>query len=129
MIQRNVLIIASVIQLAAALPFRGIYLMWLPAVQTGFNGVDSITILFFIEGILFLALPIASLIGSYSNKQWPFYTLAIFPLLAFIHAVSAVPYLAKPFPIGFPSTVALIIINVGFVAILIIFKFKGRVNA
>ena len=129
MIHRNVLIIASLVQLAAALPFRGIYLFWLLTVKMGFEGVGLITLVFMVEGVLFLLFPIASFIGSLLNRQWPFYTLAMFPFLAFIHGVSAVPYLAKPFPIGVPSTIALVIINLGFVLALVFYKVKGRVHA
>ncbi|WP_026960496.1 MULTISPECIES: hypothetical protein [Aliagarivorans] len=110
------LFVVSLTQTLSAIMWPGIYLYGWYAL--GFSEFKVIYLLTAILGGIFLLAPIASLIGVYFEKKWAGYTLFIFPPLAFLHGVSAVPYLSRLAPVGLWRTLLLILINGGMVLII-----------
>lgn len=72
-------------------------------------------VLFTIEGVCFLLFPLISVVGVFLKKRWAYYTLMVFPVLAFIHGISAIPYLSHIAPIGYWRSAMLVIINGGLI--------------
>lgn len=104
----------ALIEIVAAVPWHGVYLHayhFYPARRVA----DPIYLLFSIEGALFIAAPIVSLVAAVQHKFWAAYTLVIFPILAFVHGISAVPYLANIAPTGLARTILLAVVNGGLI--------------
>ncbi|MBT13414.1 MAG: hypothetical protein CMI02_15430 [Oceanospirillaceae bacterium] len=101
--------IIALVQLAAALPWHGVYLFgWYARDVTDF---DAWIVFSAVEGILFLLMPLVSVVGAFLNKRWACYTLMVFPVLAFIHGISAIPYVSHVVPVGPWRSVVLAIVN------------------
>jgi len=101
--------IIALVQLAAALPWHGVYLLgWYARDVTDF---DAWMVVLAIEGILFLLMPLMSLVGAFLQKRWACYTLMVFPVLAFIHGISAIPYVSHVVPVGPWRSVVVAIVN------------------
>jgi multisubunit Na+/H+ antiporter MnhF subunit len=101
--------IIALVQLAAALPWHGVYLLgWYARDVTDF---DAWMVVLAIEGILFLLMPLMSLVGAFLHKRWACYTLMVFPVLAFIHGISAIPYVSHVVPVGPWRSVVVAIVN------------------
>ncbi|MCJ8298174.1 MAG: hypothetical protein MJK13_04455 [Pseudomonadales bacterium] len=111
MSSENWIKLIALVELVAAIPWKGVYLFgWYYRNVTEFS---TWMIGFSIEGGLFIMAPIISIIGAFMRKKWATYTLMIFPVLAFIHGISAIPYLSHIAPNGPWRTLALVIINGG----------------
>lgn len=107
--------IIALVQLVAALPWHGVYLFgWYARDVTDF---DAWMVVLAIEGILFLLMPLVSVAGAFLNKRWACYTLMVFPVLAFIHGISAIPYLSHTVPVGPWRSVVLAIVNGGIICV------------
>lgn len=105
--------IIALVQLVAALPWHGVYLFgWYARDVADF---DAWMVALAVEGILFLLMPLFSVAGAFLNKRWAYYTLMVFPVLAFVHGISAIPYLSHIVPVGPWRSAALIIINGGLI--------------
>lgn len=105
--------IIALVQLVAALPWHGVYLFgWYTRDVTDF---DAWMVVLAVEGILFLLIPMLSVAGAFLNKRWPYYTLMVFPVLAFFHGISAIPYFSHIVPVGPWRSAALILINGGLI--------------
>ena len=105
--------IIALVELVAALPWHGVYLFgWYARRTTEF---DPWMVFFTIEGICFMLFPLLSVVGVFLNKKWAYYTLMVFPVLAFIHGISAIPYLSHIAPIGHWRTLVLAVINGGLI--------------
>ena len=101
--------IIALVQLVAALPWHGVYLFgWYARDVADF---DAWMLFLAVEGILFLLMPLVSVVGAFLNKRWACYTLMVFPVLAFIHGISAIPYLSHIVPVGPWRSVVLAIAN------------------
>lgn len=105
--------IIALVQLVAALPWHGVYLFgWYAPDVTDF---DAWMVVLAVEGILFLLMPLFSVAGAFLNKRWAYYTLMVFPVLAFVHGISAIPYLSHIVPVGPWRSVLMAIVNVGMI--------------
>jgi hypothetical protein len=105
--------IIALVQLVAALPWHGVYLFgWYAGDVTDF---DAWMVVLAVEGIFFLLIPLVSVVGAFLNKRWAYYTLMVFPVLAFIHGISAIPYLSHIVPVGPWRSVLMAIVNVGMI--------------
>lgn len=103
--------IIALVQLVAALPWHGVYLFgWYARDVADF---DAWMLFLAVEGILFLLMPLVSVVGAFLNKRWACYTLMVFPVLAFIHGISAIPYVSHVVPVGPWRSMVLAIINIG----------------
>jgi hypothetical protein len=103
----------ALVQLSAALPWHGVYLFGWHA--RGMTGFDAWAAFLAIEGVIFLALPLVSVLGAFSNRRWTYYSLMAFPILAFVHGISALPYLSHLAPVGYVRSAILALINGGMV--------------
>ena len=103
----------AIVQLIAALPWRGVYLFGRYARNA--NEYAPLTDALTIEDVLFLLAPIVSVAGAFLNKGRVYCTLMVFPISAFIHGVSVIPYLSRIAPIGYGRLVVLVIINGGVI--------------
>jgi len=105
--------VIALIELVAALPWHGVYLFgWYARRAIEF---DAWMVFLSIEGVCFLLFPLLSVVGVFLNKRWVYYTLMVFPVLAFIHSISAIPYLSHIAPIGYWRSIVLAIINGGLI--------------
>lgn len=101
--------IVALVQLVAALPWTGVYLFdWYARAVTDF---DAWIVFSAVEGVLFLLMPLVSVVGAFLNKRWVCYTLMVFPVLAFIHGISAIPYVSHVAPVGPWRSVVLAVVN------------------
>ncbi|HCS29045.1 MAG TPA: hypothetical protein DIW43_16430 [Spongiibacteraceae bacterium] len=101
--------IIALVQLVAALPWPGVYIFgWYARAVTDFGAWIVFSA---VEGILFLLMPLVSVFGAFLNKRWACYTLMVFPVLAFIHGISAIPYVSHLVPVGPWRSVVLAIVN------------------
>lgn len=117
--------IIALIELVAAMPWPGVYLYgWYLARKS--ESLDAWMVALTIEGALFLIAPMLATVGAFLRKKWAAYLLMVFPVLAFIHGISAIPYLSHIAPIGPWRTLALVAINGGLI-ILIFRHRKGLV--
>jgi len=97
-------------------------LPWLPSYiglysNSTLENFGNVVFVFFIllHGAFILS-PIASTVIVLREKRIAPYILCIFPVLAFINGISAVPYLANIVPVGTLRTFALVIVNGGVIA-------------
>ena len=103
----------AIVELVAALPWPGVYLFgWHLRNATEFN---PLMMFLAIEGICFLLAPLISIVGVFLGKRWAYYSLMIFPVLAFLHGISAIPYLSHIAPVGYWRSAVLVIINGGLI--------------
>ena len=105
--------VIALVEFVAALMWPGVYLFSQHALTS--NSIDTFTIAFSISGALFILAPTVSLVGAFFDRRWVYFSLLIFPVLAFVHGISAVPYLSHLAPTGVWRTGALAIINGGVI--------------
>ena len=115
----------AITQLAAALPWHGVYLLGYHLRDSG----PSLYLEWGIEGLLFVLSPIVSVYGALTGKKWTYLTLMVFPLLAFIHGISAIPYLSYIAPVGMTRTYLLMVINGGMICMIVWLRFRKETDA
>jgi hypothetical protein len=116
----------AVTELVCALPWHGIYLLGYRLMShPQAAAVDPLLVALSAEGLLFLLAPLAGVYGAFRNRPWVTFPLALFPVLAFAHGVSAIPYLARLAPVGHWRTLALVVINGGLIVAVLVLRTKS----
>ena len=104
--------------LVSALSLPGIFLWPLNAFHIDNYYMDGVLLVASIDllRILFLVVPVASLIGAIRRKQWALYGAMVFPVIAWAFGAGAIPYVSHIFEAATPRTVAITAVNLLVVA-------------
>lgn len=108
----------AVLTLVSALSLPGIFMWPLNAFRMDnyyMNGVLLVASMNALR-ILFLVIPIVSVIGAIRGKRWALYGVMAFPAIAWIFGAGAILYLSHLFAPVTPRTIAITVINVAVIA-------------
>ena len=113
----------SLLQVIAMLPWVIPYIQ-MYSNTTLQNYSSAVFVFFLVLHAVFILSPITSLLAAYRDYKVTPYLLCVFPVLAFINGISAVPYLANIAPTGTLRTIALIVVNTGLILAVFILPHK-----
>jgi hypothetical protein len=115
---RKFAIALSAIELASALSVPGIFLWPLNAFRMDNYYMDGVLLVASVDAlrILFLVIPVVSIIGAIRGKRWALYGVMVFPVIAWVFGAGAIPYISHVFPPVTPRTIAITVINLTVVA-------------
>jgi hypothetical protein len=115
--QRFIIALAA-LALVSALSSPGIFLWPLNAFRMGNYYADGVLLVAAVDflRILFLVVPLASLVFALRGSIWATYGVIAFPLIAWVFGASAIPFLSHVFPPVVPRTIAVTTINLGVMA-------------
>ena len=106
-------IVLATLALLSALSLPGIFLWPLNAIRIDSYYMDEVLLVASMDAlrILFLLVPVVSLIGAIRGKLWGLYGIMVFSVIAWVFGVGGIPYLAHLFTPGMHRTIAITVIN------------------
>jgi hypothetical protein len=122
-------IVLAALMLVAALSLPGIFMWPLNALRMDNYYMDGVLLVASMDAlrILFLVIPVVSLIGAIRGKRWALYGVMAFPVIAWVFGAGAIPYLSHLFAPVTPRTIAITVINLAVVAAAVWLRW-GRSN-
>ena len=111
-------IVLAALTLLSALSLPGIFLWPLNAVRIDNYYMDGVLLVASMDAlrILFLLVPVVTLIGAICGKRWALYGVMAFSVIAWVFGAGAIPYLAYLFGPGMPRTITITVINLAVIA-------------
>ena len=114
MTKKHILLCIALIEILAMMPWIPPYIaLYSNATLTSFG--SAVFVFFVALNGVFIISPVASTLCVLRENKIAPYMLSIFPVLAFINGISAIPYLANIAPEGGVRTVALVVVNGGLI--------------
>ena len=115
---RNIAVALAALELASALSVPGIFLWPLNAFRMDKYYMEGVLLVASVDAlrILFLVVPVVSLIGAIRGRRWALYGVMAFPAIAWVFGAGAIPYVPHIFPPVTPRTIAITVINLTVVA-------------
>ena len=108
----------AALTLISALSLPGIFMWPLNAFRMDNYYMDGVLLVASMDAlrVLFLVVPVASLIGAIRGNRWALYGVMAFPVIAWVFGAGAIPYLSHIFAPVTPRTIAITVINLAVIA-------------
>lgn len=99
----------ALLAVISAISFHGVYTFYLQTPVLSFDSFFEVTI--FCLALLFILLPTLALASLLLKKPWGILPLIVFPIVATVFSIAAIPFLLQLFPVGAIRGIFVIVIN------------------